>query len=49
MPVYKDADGKWIPDSDVIAQIIEEKYPELSLVTSPEYFTVYDAPFSFFF
>ncbi|KAF3334043.1 glutathione S-transferase DHAR2-like protein [Carex littledalei] len=31
---------KWVPDSDVIAQIIEEKYPEPSLVTSPEYSTV---------
>ncbi|PIA38884.1 hypothetical protein AQUCO_02700233v1 [Aquilegia coerulea] len=29
-------DGKWTPDSDVITQILEEKYPEPSLVTPPE-------------
>lgn len=27
MPVIK-FDGKWIPDSDVIVGIVEEKYPE---------------------
>ncbi|KAJ4788273.1 Glutathione S-transferase family protein [Rhynchospora pubera] len=39
VPVHKDGDDKWVPDSDVIVQIIEEKYPEPSLVT-PEYFNV---------
>lgn len=40
VPVFKGDDGKWIPDSDVITQIIEEKYPEPSLVTPPEYSSV---------
>ncbi|KAG9453855.1 hypothetical protein H6P81_006759 [Aristolochia fimbriata] len=31
---------KWVPDSDVITQILEEKYPEPSLVTPPEYASV---------
>ncbi|XP_078178589.1 putative glutathione S-transferase DHAR1, cytosolic [Carex rostrata] len=48
VPMYKDANGKWVPDSDVIAQIIEEKYPEPSLVTSPEYSTVGSKIFSGF-
>ncbi|PNX75228.1 glutathione S-transferase chloroplastic-like, partial [Trifolium pratense] len=29
-------DGKWVPDSDVITQILEEKYPSPPLVTPPE-------------
>ncbi|KAJ4770694.1 Chloride intracellular channel protein 1 [Rhynchospora pubera] len=40
VPVYKDDDDKWVPDSDVIVQIIEEKYPEPSLVTPSEYSNV---------
>ncbi|KAF9597171.1 hypothetical protein IFM89_016159, partial [Coptis chinensis] len=35
VPVVK-FDEKWIPDSDVITQLIEEKYPEPSLVTPLE-------------
>ncbi|MQM17334.1 hypothetical protein Taro_050303 [Colocasia esculenta] len=35
VPVIKIED-KWIADSDVIAQSLEEKYPEPSLVTPPE-------------
>ncbi|KAJ4804568.1 Chloride intracellular channel protein 1 [Rhynchospora pubera] len=42
VPVYKDDDEKWVPDSDVIVQIIEEKYPEPSLVTPSEYSNVKD-------
>ncbi|MCL7047239.1 hypothetical protein MKW94_004873, partial [Papaver nudicaule] len=30
-------DGKWVPDSDVITQTLEEEYPEPSLVTPSEY------------
>ncbi|KAK7310256.1 hypothetical protein RJT34_07657 [Clitoria ternatea] len=33
-------DGKWVPDSDVIVGILEEKYPEPSLVTPPEFASV---------
>ncbi|XP_077213289.1 glutathione S-transferase DHAR2-like [Tasmannia lanceolata] len=33
-------DDKWVPDSDVITQIIEEKYPDPSLVTPPEFASV---------
>ncbi|XP_078433059.1 putative glutathione S-transferase DHAR1, cytosolic isoform X1 [Wolffia australiana] len=29
-------DDNWVPDSDVITQILEEKYPNPSLVTPPE-------------
>ncbi|OVA03551.1 Glutathione S-transferase [Macleaya cordata] len=39
VPVLK-VDGKWVPDSDVITQILEEKYPEPSLVTPSEYASV---------
>ncbi|XP_026418826.1 glutathione S-transferase DHAR2-like [Papaver somniferum] len=39
VPVVK-FDGKWVPDSDVITQILEEKYPEPSLVTPSEYASV---------
>lgn len=35
VPVAK-LDDKWIPDSDVITQVVEEKYPDPSLVTPPE-------------
>ena len=35
VPVVK-FDGKWVSDSDVIVGILEEKYPEPSLVTPPE-------------
>lgn len=45
-------DGKWVSDSDVIVGILEEKYPEISLITPPEFATVYDCSltlsFSFF-
>lgn len=40
VPVFNGGDGKWIPDSDVITQVIEEKYPTPSLVTPPEYASV---------
>ncbi|TKY50638.1 Glutathione S-transferase DHAR2 [Spatholobus suberectus] len=33
-------DGKWVPDSDVIVGIIEEKYPQPPLVTPPEFASV---------
>ncbi|GKU91851.1 hypothetical protein SLEP1_g5664 [Rubroshorea leprosula] len=36
VPVVK-FDDKWVPDSDVIVGILEEKYPEPSLVTPPEF------------
>ncbi|KAJ7515749.1 hypothetical protein O6H91_22G026000 [Diphasiastrum complanatum] len=35
VPVIKD-DGKWVADSDVITALLEEKYPEPTLVTSPD-------------
>ncbi|XP_026426594.1 glutathione S-transferase DHAR2-like isoform X1 [Papaver somniferum] len=35
VPVVK-FDGKWVPDSDVITQILERKYPKPSLVTPPQ-------------
>ncbi|CAL9097392.1 unnamed protein product [Musa acuminata var. zebrina] len=40
VPVIDFGDGKWVPDSDVITAIIEEKYPNPSLVTPAEYATV---------
>lgn len=40
VPVLKDGD-RWVPDSDVIAQILEAKYPEPPLVTPPEFASVY--------
>jgi glutathione S-transferase len=40
VPVFNSGDGKWIADSDVITQLIEEKYPTPSLVTPPEYASV---------
>jgi len=39
VPVIK-FEGKWIPDSDVIVKILEEKYPEPSLVTPPQFSSV---------
>lgn len=33
-------DGKWVADSDVIVGILEEKYPEPSLKTPPEFASV---------
>lgn len=35
VPVVK-FDEKWVPDSDVITQALEEKYPEPPLATPPE-------------
>lgn len=40
VPVVK-FDDKWVSDSDVIVGILEEKYPEPSLKTSPELASVY--------
>ncbi|KAJ0983953.1 hypothetical protein J5N97_002309 [Dioscorea zingiberensis] len=40
VPVLQTDDSKCVPDSDVITQIIEEKYPTPSLVTPPEYASV---------
>ena len=40
VPVFNSGDGKWIVDSDVITQVIEEKFPTPSLVTPPEYASV---------
>lgn len=40
VPLIK-LDEKWIPDSDVITQALEEKFPEPSLVTPPEKAVVY--------
>ncbi|CAL4903201.1 unnamed protein product [Urochloa decumbens] len=40
VPVFNSGDGKWIADSDVITQIIEEKFPTPSLVTPPEHASV---------
>ncbi|KAI3934083.1 hypothetical protein MKW92_029801 [Papaver armeniacum] len=39
VPVVK-FDGKWVPDSDVIAQTLANKYPEPSLVIPSEYSSV---------
>ena len=40
VPVVK-FDGKWVRDSDVIAGILEEKYPEPSFVTLPQFSSAY--------
>lgn len=40
VPVAK-LDEKWVPDSDVITQSLEEKYPDPALVTPPEKASVY--------
>nr|UVH34232.1 dehydroascorbate reductase [Liriodendron sp.]UVH34233.1 dehydroascorbate reductase [Liriodendron sp.]UVH34234.1 dehydroascorbate reductase [Liriodendron sp.] len=47
VPVLKWGD-KWVPDSDVITQLIEEKYPDPPLVTPPEYLSVGSKIFSSF-
>lgn len=39
VPVVK-FDDKWVPDSDVIVKSLEEKYPEPSLVTPPQFSSV---------
>ncbi|EPS66304.1 dehydroascorbate reductase, partial [Genlisea aurea] len=36
VPVIKLDDDKWIADSDVIVNLLEEKYPSLSLTPPPE-------------
>ncbi|XP_020210473.1 glutathione S-transferase DHAR2-like [Cajanus cajan] len=44
-------DGKWVADSDVIVGILEEKYPQPSLLTPPEFASVYEtfpSPFLLF-
>ncbi|KMZ63662.1 Glutathione S-transferase DHAR3, chloroplastic [Zostera marina] len=41
-------EGKWIADSDVIAQSLEEKYPDRDLVTPPEKASVGSGIFSAF-
>ncbi|XP_030481731.2 glutathione S-transferase DHAR2 [Cannabis sativa] len=38
VPIVK-FDEKWVPDSDVIVGILEEKYPQPSLTTTPPEFT----------
>ncbi|XP_072998073.1 probable glutathione S-transferase DHAR1, cytosolic [Typha latifolia] len=48
VPVLKCDDGKWAPDSDVITQILEEKFPNPSLVTPPECAAVGSKIFSSF-
>ncbi|KAL3838691.1 hypothetical protein ACJIZ3_023282 [Penstemon smallii] len=47
VPIVK-LDEKWIPDSDVITQKLEEKFPEPSLVTPPEKASVGSKIFSTF-
>ncbi|KAL3524993.1 hypothetical protein ACH5RR_013365 [Cinchona calisaya] len=47
VPVIK-LDDKWIPDSDVITQALEEKFPEPPLVTPPEKATAGSKIFSNF-
>jgi len=47
VPVLK-IDGQWVPDSDVITQILEEKYPEPPLATPPEKATIGSKIFSTF-
>ncbi|XP_021996425.1 probable glutathione S-transferase DHAR2, chloroplastic [Helianthus annuus] len=44
VPVAK-VDDKWIADSDVITQTVEEKFPDPSLVTPPESFCVHSCSF----
>jgi chloride intracellular channel protein 1 len=39
VPVVK-FDDKWVPDSDVIVGILEEKYPEPSLISPAEFASV---------
>lgn len=40
VPLIK-LDDKWIPDSDVITQALEEKFPEPPLATPPEKASAY--------
>lgn len=40
VPVIK-LEDKWVPDSDVIAQSLEEKFPDPPLGTPPEKASVY--------
>jgi len=40
VPVIK-FDEKWVPDSDIITQTLEEKYPSPPLLTPPEKATAY--------
>ena len=40
VPVIK-IDDKWVADSDVIVGILEEKYPQPTLATPPEFSSVY--------
>ncbi|ESQ41664.1 hypothetical protein EUTSA_v10014453mg [Eutrema salsugineum] len=47
VPVVK-FDEKWVPDSDVITQSLEEKYPEPPLATPPEKASVGSKIFSTF-
>ncbi|KDP46078.1 hypothetical protein JCGZ_06589 [Jatropha curcas] len=47
VPVAK-IDDKWVPDSDVIVGILEEKYPDPSLVTPPDFASVGSKIFSSF-
>ncbi|PON75328.1 S-crystallin [Parasponia andersonii] len=47
VPVVK-FDDKWVSDSDVIVGILEEKYPEPSLVTPPEFASLGSKIFSSF-
>lgn len=48
VPLIKIDDDKWISDSDVIVGVLEEKFPNPSLVTPPEVSSVYDFfPFHF--
>ncbi|MCH86379.1 dehydroascorbate reductase family protein, partial [Trifolium medium] len=44
VPVIK-FDDKWVPDSDVIVGILEDKYPEPPLATPTEFASVYDPLF----
>lgn len=47
VPVLKIND-KWVPDSDVIVEILEEKYPDPSLKTPPRFASVGSKIFSTF-
>ncbi|KAG6491041.1 hypothetical protein ZIOFF_052373 [Zingiber officinale] len=48
VPVLKADDDQWVPDSDVITQILEEKYPNPPLVAPQEYSSVGSKIFSSF-
>lgn len=49
VPVFKADEGAdWVPDSDVIVKLIEEKYPDPPLATPPEYASVGSKIFSTF-